>query len=28
MDENGEVANENEEDVEVCNECNEAAGNI
>ena len=25
MDENGEVANENKEDVEVCSECNEAA---
>tara|TARA_B100000686_G_scaffold350732_1_gene447503 strand:- start:122 stop:379 length:258 start_codon:yes stop_codon:yes gene_type:complete len=25
MDENGEVTNENEEDVEVCSECYEAA---
>ena len=25
MDENGEVANEKKEDVEVCSECNEAA---
>ena len=26
MDENGEIAIENEEDVKVCNEYNEAAG--
>ena len=25
MDENGEIANEHEEDVEVCSECNKAA---
>ena len=25
MDENAEIANENEEDVKVCSECNKAA---